>query len=92
MHAASAGTVDFTGWAGGYGNLVRIQHSDGIETYYAHNSLIEAHVGDQVQPGDVIALSGATGNATGPHVHFEVRVNGNPIDPIPFLQDKGLNP
>ncbi|MBN1798801.1 MAG: M23 family metallopeptidase [Spirochaetales bacterium] len=87
VHAYRAGTIKFAGWnPWGYGNLVIIDHGNGIETYYAHNSVIKVEVGDSVTKGQTIALSGNTGISTGPHVHFEVRVNGQHINPLPFLR------
>src|SRR5262249_5077313 len=84
--AAGVGTVTFAGWNdGGYGNLTVIQHRDGYQTWYAHQSGFAVHVGDHVQGGVVIGYVGATGHATGPHLHFEVRLNGTPINPEPLL-------
>lgn len=91
-HAAASGRVTFAGVASGYGNLVRIQHANGIETYYGHLSAISVTAGAQVNPGDLIGRVGSTGNSTGPHLHFEVRLRGTPTDPMPFLQEKGLKP
>lgn len=92
VHACSAGVVKFVGWNDAYGNLTEIQHADGVETWYAHQSSQSVKVGDPVNPGDVIGLSGATGNVTGPHLHLEVRINDRPIDPLPFLRERGLKP
>ena len=84
--AAKAGEVIFTGWKGGYGNTVLVAHSGGqVVTLYAHMSEIHAGVGDRVDQGDVIGEIGSTGFSTGPHLHFEVRVNGEPNDPVIFL-------
>jgi peptidoglycan hydrolase-like protein with peptidoglycan-binding domain len=84
--AAGRGIVSFAGWnSGGYGNLVVIQHRLGFETYYAHLSSISVGVGQAVAGGSVIGAVGATGRATGPHLHFEVRLHGTPIDPAPLL-------
>ncbi len=85
VHAAAAGTVIYAGVLGGYGNLVVVDHGNGIMTAYAHNSGFASSVGQQVAQGDVIASSGSTGHSTGPHVHFEVRVNGAPVDPLGYL-------
>jgi murein DD-endopeptidase MepM/ murein hydrolase activator NlpD len=85
IHAAAAGTVIWCGWMSGYGNLVMIDHGGGIATLYGHQSRIASSCGQQVAPGDVIGYSGCTGFCTGPHVHFEVRVNGNPVDPLGYL-------
>ncbi len=91
--AIHQGTVVFAGWDGSYGNKVAIRHEDdGIETWYAHFSAILVKVGDQVDTGQVVGRVGSTGNSTGPHAHLEVRINGRPIDPMPFLRAKGLNP
>ena len=84
--AASDGTVISTGWMGGYGKAVIIDHGGKIATLYAHNSSILVSEGTQVKRGDVIAKVGSTGNSTGPHLHFEVRKNGSYVDPIPWLK------
>jgi murein DD-endopeptidase MepM/ murein hydrolase activator NlpD len=83
--AVASGTVVHAGWLGGYGNLVVVDHGDGLSTAYAHNSSIAAGVGASVGQGQVIAYSGNTGNSSGPHVHFEVRVNGSAVDPLGYL-------
>ncbi len=83
--AAAAGTVIVAGWMGGYGNLVVVDHGGGISTAYAHNTSVTVGVGQQVAQGQLIAYSGNTGNSTGPHVHFEVRVNGGAVDPMGYL-------
>jgi murein DD-endopeptidase MepM/ murein hydrolase activator NlpD len=83
--AADSGVVLVSGWQGGYGNFVAIDHGNGISTCYGHNSRLLVQVGDKVQKGQTIALSGSTGLSTGPHVHFEVRRNGTPINPLPYL-------
>ncbi|WP_414733438.1 phage tail tape measure protein [Acetobacterium carbinolicum] len=80
--AAGMGEVIFAGDGGGYGNLVKIDHGDGLITTYAHLSSILASVGDLVDAGDIIGLVGSTGNSTGPHLHFEILQDGVPIDPI----------
>lgn len=79
--ATAAGVVVHAGGAGTYGNLVRIDHAGGFETRYAHMQAIAVHVGDQVERGQVIGTVGSTGRSTGPHVHFEVRENGQPRNP-----------
>ena len=89
--AVSSGVVVFTGWSGGYGNLVRIRHANGVESWYGHLSAIEVHPGDDVRAGDVLGLVGSTGNSTGPHLHLEIRVADQPVDPMPWLARKGLN-
>ena len=74
--AAASGTVTFAGWSGGYGNLLVIDHADGIQTYYAHCSALYVSAGTDVAQGETVAAIGSTGNSTGPHVHLEVRVDG----------------
>jgi murein DD-endopeptidase MepM/ murein hydrolase activator NlpD len=85
IHAAKAGTVIFAGTETGYGNYTCIDHGGGFSTCYAHQSKIEVTVGQTVTQGEVIGLVGSTGYATGPHLHFETRVNGNPENPLDFL-------
>ncbi len=87
--ATAAGTVIFAGPTdGGYGNLVEIDHGNGIVTRYGHNSVVLVSPGQQVRQGDVISLMGSTGKSTGSHLHYEVDVNGTPVDPIVFLPVK----
>jgi murein DD-endopeptidase MepM/ murein hydrolase activator NlpD len=81
VRAAAAGVVTFAGEQGGYGTSVTVRHSDGLETRYAHLSAMDVQVGDTVSAGQVIARSGNTGRTTGPHLHFEVRQHGRPVDP-----------
>jgi murein DD-endopeptidase MepM/ murein hydrolase activator NlpD len=83
--AAGAGKIIHAGPAGGYGNMVEIDHGNGITTRYGHLSKIMVNVGDTVAEGETIALSGSTGRSTGPHLHYEVRRNGQPVDPMRFL-------
>lgn len=85
IHAAAAGTVIYCGWETGYGNLVVIDHHNGLATAYAHQSRIAVSCNEDVSQGQVIGYSGCTGYCTGPHVHFEVRVNGTPVDPLGYL-------
>jgi peptidoglycan DL-endopeptidase CwlO len=85
IHAAAAGTVIYCGWESGYGNLVVIDHHNSLATAYAHQSRIEVSCNQNVEQGQVIGLSGCTGFCTGPHLHFEVRVNGAPVDPLGYL-------
>src|SRR4029453_4171366 len=85
IHAAASGTVIVCGWLGGYGNLVAIDHGGGISTAYGHQSSIAVGSGAVVGPGEVIGYVGSTGHSTGPHLHFEVRVNGVPQDPLAYL-------
>jgi murein DD-endopeptidase MepM/ murein hydrolase activator NlpD len=83
--AAAAGTVIYAGWLGGYGNLTVIDHGGGLATAYGHQSQIAVSVGQSVAPGDTIGYVGSTGHSTGPHLHFEVRVNGQAVDPLGYL-------
>ena len=83
--AAADGRVSFAGWYSGYGNLIHIDHGNGIVTLYGHNASILVSVGQQVHKGDIIAKMGSTGASTGPHVHYEVQVNGTAVNPASFL-------
>ncbi len=85
IHAAAAGTVIIAGWVDGYGNLVAIDHGNGLSTLYAHQSRLGVSVGQSVGQGAVVGYSGCTGYCFGPHLHFEVRVNGDPVDPMGYL-------
>ena len=85
IHAAASGVVIEAGWIGGYGNTIMIEHGSGIVTLYGHNESLAVGVGQQVNQGDVIAYCGSTGNSTGPHCHFEVRVGGEPVSPWDYL-------
>ena len=86
IYAAKGGAVSWSGYKDSYGNLVIIDHGDGMETYYAHCSRLDVEAGQQVQAGQQIAAVGSTGNSTGPHLHFEVRVGGVAQDPAPWLE------
>lgn len=83
--ATGAGKVIYSAYYGGYGHTVILDHGKGLTTLYAHNSRLLVGSGDRVQRGDVIALAGSSGRATGPHVHYEVRLHGTPKDPITYL-------
>jgi murein DD-endopeptidase MepM/ murein hydrolase activator NlpD len=83
--AMADGIVIFSGWKGGYGKIVEVRHANGLETRYAHNSANLAKEGDMVRKGQVIAKLGSTGRSTGPHVHFEVRRNGEAVNPMQYL-------
>ena len=85
IHAAQGGVVSHAGWIGGYGNTVMIDHGGGIVTLYGHNESLAVDVGQYVNQGDVIAYCGSTGNSTGPHCHFEVRLDGEPVSPYNYL-------
>lgn len=86
VRASRAGQVTVAGWLGGYGNCVMIDHGDGVVTVYGHLSEVTVSVGEYVDQGERVALSGNTGRSTGPHLHFEIRINGTPVDPEPYLQ------
>ena len=86
LYAAAPGTVSFTGPNGGYGNLVVINHPDGWQTWYAHLSSISVAVGQDLAQGEIIGAAGSTGYSTGPHLHFELRYEGRPVDPLVYLR------
>jgi murein DD-endopeptidase MepM/ murein hydrolase activator NlpD len=85
IRAVEAGVVLFAGWYGGYGQTIIIGHNGTTTTLYAHNDELYVEEGQMVQRGQVVAAAGSTGFSTGPHLHFEVRVNGEPVDPLPYL-------
>ena len=85
IHAAASGTVIYAGWMGGYGNLVVIDHGNGLATAYAHQSAMAVSNGASVSQGQTIGYVGCTGHCFGPHLHFEVRVNGTAVDPLGYL-------
>jgi murein DD-endopeptidase MepM/ murein hydrolase activator NlpD len=85
IHAAASGTVVLAGWTGGYGNYTCIDHGGGMATCYAHQSSYAVSSGAQVSQGQVIGYVGNTGHSFGAHLHFEVRINGNPVDPLGYL-------
>lgn len=86
VYATASGTVSIAGWTGGYGRLVEIRHGDGLATRYGHLSQILVHVGQKVKVGQMIGRVGSTGRSTGPHLHYETRVGGEPVDPQKFLR------
>lgn len=86
VRAGAGGRVAWAGWHGGYGKLIRLDHGDGLETWYAHLSRVLVEPDQAVAGGDVIGLVGSTGRSTGAHLHFEVRVDGAPVDPGPWLE------
>jgi murein DD-endopeptidase MepM/ murein hydrolase activator NlpD len=85
IRAAGTGTVVSAGWLGGYGNATIVDHGGGLATLYAHQSALLVTEGERVVKGQVIGRVGCTGSCTGPHLHYEVRINGNPVDPAPYL-------
>lgn len=86
IYATADGVVGRAEWYGGYGNMVDIEHGKGIATRYGHMSRIVAHPGERVKRGDLIGYVGSTGRSTGSHLHYEVRIDGRAVNPIPFLQ------
>ncbi|WP_082826098.1 M23 family metallopeptidase [Croceicoccus estronivorus] len=86
IHAAAKGKITFAGRKSGYGNCIEISHGNGLVTRYAHMSAFRAKLGQKVAAGDVIGAIGSTGRSTGPHLHFEVRINGRAVNPRPFLE------
>lgn len=90
VYAVRSGTVAYAGWESGFGNLVVIDHGEGVETYYAHNSELLVAEGRPVEAGEHIADAGNSGFSLGPHLHFEVRVDGEPVEPIGYLESAGL--
>ncbi|MFW5981924.1 MAG: peptidoglycan DD-metalloendopeptidase family protein [Halanaerobiaceae bacterium] len=87
IRAARAGKIVYSGWSTGYGETVIIEHQKGVRSLYAHNSRLLVRGGQHVERGQVIALSGNTGNSTGPHLHFEIQINGKPVNPANYLPD-----
>ena len=85
IHAAEDGVVVSAGWLGGYGNATIIDHGGGLATLYGHQSVISVSEGERVTRGQIIGRVGCTGTCTGPHLHFEVRVDGVPVDPVPYV-------
>jgi murein DD-endopeptidase MepM/ murein hydrolase activator NlpD len=86
VHATAAGKVVIAGWSGGYGNMVEIDHGGGLSTRYGHLSRILVKAGETVKPGQIIGRVGSTGRSTGPHLHYETRIDGAPVNPEKFLE------
>ncbi|MFF3948852.1 M23 family metallopeptidase [Streptomyces sp. NPDC001902] len=94
VHAVSAGTVVEAGWGGAYGNNIVIRHANGMYSQYGHLSKMQVRIGQHVGQGQQIALSGNTGNSTGPHLHFEIRKTpyyGSSVNPLPYLRAHGVS-
>jgi len=90
-YAAHAGVVTRSSWYGGYGYAVVIDHGNGIETIYGHSSKLIAREGQRVEVGTLLGLIGNTGHSFGPHLHFEVHINGEPVDPVTFMRARGCD-
>jgi murein DD-endopeptidase MepM/ murein hydrolase activator NlpD len=91
IYAAHAGVVTVAGYEGGYGYAVFIDHGKGVETVYGHASRLLVAAGQRVQAGQAIALIGSTGDSTGPHCHFEVKINGAQVNPMNYLLSRGVD-
>ncbi len=88
IKVCSSGKVIFAANKGSYGNLIKVQHENGVETWYAHCSKLYAKVGEKVKAGDIIAAVGSTGNSTGSHLHFEIHINGTAVNPQKYIYNK----
>ena len=86
MRATAGGKVVSAGWSGGYGNMVEIEHENELATRYGHLSMISVAEGQYVSPGTILGRVGSTGRSTGPHLHYEVRIDGEAVDPGRFLR------
>jgi len=91
IRATADGVVEMADWFGGYGLYVQLDHGAAMETRYGHMSRIAVAQGQQVRKGDVIGYVGSTGRSTGPHLHYEVRVSGDAVNPLPYMQGKSDN-
>lgn len=85
IRATKSGVVEYSGWIEGYGYTIILNHGDGVKSLYAHSSQLIVSVGDSVQQGQTVALIGSTGMSTGPHLHFEIRINGQAVDPFGYI-------
>lgn len=85
IKASKSGIVEYSGWISGYGNTIILGHGNGVQTLYPHAQSLNVSYGDSVKQGDVIATVGSTGNSTGPHLHFEIRINGEAVDPLNYI-------
>ena len=85
IKASKSGVVEYSGWITGYGNTIILGHGNGVQTLYPHAQTLDVDYGDTVKQGDVIATVGSTGNSTGPHLHFEIRINGQAVDPLNYI-------
>lgn len=85
IKASKSGVVEYSGWISGYGNTIILGHGNGVQTLYPHAQTLNVSYGDTVSQGDIIATVGSTGNSTGPHLHFEIRINGEAVDPLNYI-------
>lgn len=90
-YAAHSGVVTKAAWYGGYGYCIIVDHGNGVETIYGHSSKLLVHEGQRVETGELLGLVGNTGHSFGAHLHFEVHVNGQPTDPVPYLKGLGVD-
>jgi murein DD-endopeptidase MepM/ murein hydrolase activator NlpD len=90
IHATAAGVVEFAGWDENFGHYLIIDHTDGYKTHYGHNRALLVSVGDAVVKGELIALSGNTGRSSAPHLHYEIRLMGEPVDPADYMDIESL--
>jgi murein DD-endopeptidase MepM/ murein hydrolase activator NlpD len=86
VRATADGTVKTAGWSGGYGRVVDVDHGNGLSTRYAHLSSVDVRVGQAIKVGQIVGKVGSSGRSTGPHLHYETRVRGEPVDPQKFLR------
>ena len=91
VHCAADGIVVHADWSGGYGRLVIVDHGNGLQTYYGHLSRFEVVTGQEIRRGDILGKSGSSGRVTSPHLHYEVRLAGNPVNPYPYLAKSALS-
>jgi murein DD-endopeptidase MepM/ murein hydrolase activator NlpD len=91
VHCAADGIVVHADWSGGYGRLVIVDHGNGLQTYYGHLSRFEVVTGQEIRRGDILGRSGSSGRVTSPHLHYEVRMAGNPVNPYPYLAKSALS-
>ena len=85
IKASKSGVVEYSGWISGYGNTIILGHGNGVQTLYPHAQTLNVSYGDTVSQGDIIATVGSTGNSTGPHLHFEIRIDGEAVDPLNYI-------
>ena len=91
VRATADGIVSFAEWSGHYGKLVIVDHGNGMQTYYAHLSRFDVIAGQEIRRGDLVGKSGGTGRTTGPHLHYEVRIAGTPVNPYPYLSQSPVS-